>query len=565
LNYLILACDYDGTLAKDGRVSEKTCQSLKRLHDSGIKLLLVTGREIEDLKKVFNHFKIFEKIVAENGALIYDPHSKETKHLGPPPLKEFIELAKKKGITKYSAGEVIFATWKPFENMVIETIRDLGLELQVIFNKDAVMVLPSGINKATGLKEALNMMGYSPHNLIGIGDAENDHAFLELCEFSAAVKNAIPALKESVDYVAEEDHGDGVSELIEIILKNDYSKIKNKNKKSSILFGWDENKNEIKIPIAENSILITGSSGGGKTTMAAAILEQLVEKEYQFCLIDPEGDYTEFKNAVLEGSNGIPSVGIIQNVLQNPKQNCIVNMTNISLHDRPSFFQNLFPALVSLRSTYGRPHFIIIDETHHLMPESTFPVNLKAKELNQFLFNTVRPSHVANLILSSATIVLALGDEAEKDLKEFFKAIDKKMPEIPKGKFKSFLWNRDKRKIYAIAENASPKVKLKRHIKKYAESDLGKDKSFIFTGPEKKLKLKAQNVMFFIRIAEGIDEKTWTFHLKKNDYSGWFRKIIKDEDLAKEIKKIEENKNLSPKKSKELIIKKIKNIYTAAG
>ncbi|MGE5796382.1 MAG: HAD-IIB family hydrolase [Ignavibacteria bacterium] len=564
MNYLILACDYDGTLAKDGRMSEETFRSLKRLHDSGIKLILVTGREMEDLKTVFNHFEIFEKIVAENGALIYDPHSRETKLLGTPPPKEFIDSAKRNGINKYYVGKVIFATWKPFEKLVLETIRDLGLELQVIFNKDAVMVLPPGVNKASGLKEALKFLEYSPHNVIGIGDAENDHAFLELCEISAAVKNALPMLKESVDYVTKADHGDGVSELIEIILKDNFTDFKKRIKKSSILFGWDENKNEINLPISDNSILITGSSGGGKTTMATAILEQLAEKQYQFCLIDPEGDYAEFKNAVLVGLSSPPKIENIQKVLQNPEQNCIVNLTNISLDDRPAFFQKLFPSLVRLRSTYGRPHFIILDETHHMLPESSIPINLKSEELNQFLFNAVKPAHVAKLILSSVSIVLSLGEEADKFLKDYFKSIGEEVPEIPEGKYESLLWRRDKNKIFTIAETISPKIKLKRHIKKYSEGDLGEEKSFVFSGPDGKLNLKAQNIMYFIRIAEGIDDETWTFHLKKNDYSAWFKKIIKDEDLADEIKRIEDNKKLSPEESREEIINKIKNIYTAA-
>jgi hypothetical protein len=460
-------------------------------------------------------------------------------------------------------GEVIFATWKPFEKIVLETIRDLGLELQVIFNKDAVMVLPPGINKAVGLKETLKILEYSPHNVIGIGDAENDHAFLELCEISAAVKNALPMLKESVDYITEADHGEGVSELIEIILKDSFTDIKKRLKKSRILFGWDENKNEINLPVSENCILITGSSGGGKTTMTAAILEQFNEKQYQFCLIDPEGDYTEFENTVPVGLIGTPTIESIQKVLQNPEQNCIVNLTNILPDDRPAFFQKLFPALVRLRSTYGRPHFIILDETHHLLPESSIPINLKSEEINQFLFNAVKPAHVAKLIVTSASIIISLGDEADKSLMEFFKSIGEEIPEFPESKHESIIWLRDKNKILSIAETVSPKIKLKRHIKKYSEGDLGDENSFVFSGPGGKLNLKAQNVINFIRIAEGIDDETWSFHLKKNEYSGWFRKIIKDEDLADEIKKVED-KSLSPEESKEHIIKKIKNFYKAA-
>ncbi|HVO75373.1 MAG TPA: HAD-IIB family hydrolase [Ignavibacteriaceae bacterium] len=564
MNYLLLACDYDGTLAKDGIVSERTYNSLKLLHDSGIKLLLVTGREIEDLKKVFNHFEIFEKIIAENGALIFDPHSKEVKLIGQPPPEVFIEASKRKGITRFSVGEVIFATWKPFENIVFEIIKDLGLELQVIFNKDAVMVLPPGINKAAGLKEALKIIDYSRHNVIGIGDAENDYSFLEFCGISAAVQNALPILKESVDYVAESDHGDGVSELIELLLDKKFANFKKRIKKCIIHFGRDENKKEINLSLSENSLLIVGSSGGGKTALATAIMEQLIQKQYQFCLIDPEGDYTEFKDAVPVGLSSAPTIESIQKVLQSPEQNCIVNLTSILPDDRPAFFQNLFPALIKLRSIYGRPHFVILDETHQLLPESSFPVNLKPEELNEFLFITVKPEQIAERILSSASIVLSIGEKAEKYIKNFFKAAGIKNPEIPDGKYQSLLWQKDKNRIFKITENISPKIKLKRHIKKYSEGDLGDKKSFVFSGPNGKLNLKAQNVMNFIRIAEGIDNETWTFHLKKNAYSEWFSKIVKDENLADEIKRIEDHKNLSPQKSRKMIINKIKDIYTAA-
>src|SRR5205823_4267005 len=95
-----------------------------------------------------------------------------------------------------SVGQVIVATWHPHEQAVLDTIRDLGLELQVVFNKGAVMILPSGVNKATGLLAALNSLGLSPHNAVAIGDAENDHALLAACECGVAVANALPSVKE---------------------------------------------------------------------------------------------------------------------------------------------------------------------------------------------------------------------------------------------------------------------------------------------------------------------------------------------------------------------------------
>src|SRR5437868_9727836 len=107
------------------------------------------------------------------------------------------------------------------EEQALAAIRESGLELQVIFNKDALMILPCGTNKMTGLSSALEELQLSRHNVVGIGDAENDHAFLSWCECGVAVANAIPALKNGADLVTTADHGGGVVELIEKLIQND--------------------------------------------------------------------------------------------------------------------------------------------------------------------------------------------------------------------------------------------------------------------------------------------------------------------------------------------------------
>jgi len=171
MRYLVLACDFDGTIASDGRVRDETLAALHRLRDSGRKLVLVTGREIEDLLSIFPEIETFDRVVAENGGLLYRPASREHKTLGETPPAEFVAALRALGISPLSVGHCIVSTWQPHEKAVLETIRDLGLELQVIFNKGAVMVLPSGMNKATGLEAALLELGMSPHNCVGVGDA----------------------------------------------------------------------------------------------------------------------------------------------------------------------------------------------------------------------------------------------------------------------------------------------------------------------------------------------------------------------------------------------------------
>ena len=213
-NLRALATDFDGTLAHDGTVSESTLDALRRLREARFRLILVTGRELHELQGIFPQLNWFDLAVMENGAVLFHPHTGTVEPLGPAhPPSEFVARLHEQGLP-LQVGKVIVATWEPHETVVLETIKHLGLELQVIFNKGAVMILPSGVNKATGLRAAAQHLGLTPAEIAGIGDAENDHAFLEICGYSVAVLNALPAIREKVDFVTSDDHGDGVSELI---------------------------------------------------------------------------------------------------------------------------------------------------------------------------------------------------------------------------------------------------------------------------------------------------------------------------------------------------------------
>ena len=224
MRYLALCCDYDGTIAHHGVVDDATIGALELLVASGRHLVLVTGRELDDLQRVFPRLDLFERVVAENGALLYTPATREERLLADAPPPALVQTLQERAVTPLSVGRCIVATWEPHDPTVLRAIRDLGLELQVIFNKGAVMVLPSGVNKATGLAAALDSMDLSPRNAVGVGDAENDHAFLTLCECAVAVANALTALKEAADIVTEADHGAGVSELINEMLQDDLAR-----------------------------------------------------------------------------------------------------------------------------------------------------------------------------------------------------------------------------------------------------------------------------------------------------------------------------------------------------
>lgn len=222
-----LATDYDGTLADDGKVSRDTLAALRRAKARGRKLLLVTGRELEDLMRTFAELDVFDVVVAENGALLYmpTPTPPQERPLAPAPPPEFAKRLAERGVGPMSCGRIIVATWEPHQDVVLDTIREMGLELEVIFNKGAVMVLPSGVNKASGLHAALSDLGIAAEDVVGVGDAENDHSLLEACGLGVAVANAVPALKARADLIMLAPRGAGVVELIDQMLATDFAAV----------------------------------------------------------------------------------------------------------------------------------------------------------------------------------------------------------------------------------------------------------------------------------------------------------------------------------------------------
>ena len=110
--------------------------------------MLVTGRELDELLGIFPEIGRFDRVVAENGALLYDPATKAARDLAPPPPPPLLDELRRRGVP-FSVGRSIVATVEPHEHAVLAAIRDLGLEWHVIFNKGSVMALPSGVTKAT--------------------------------------------------------------------------------------------------------------------------------------------------------------------------------------------------------------------------------------------------------------------------------------------------------------------------------------------------------------------------------------------------------------------------------
>ncbi len=421
MRYLALACDYDGTIAHHGRVNDATVAALERLRTSGRKLLLVTGREVDDLMRVFPNATLFDRIVAENGALVYDPTTREEQSLGHAPPQDFVRELERRGVGPLSVGRVIVATWEPHDRTVHEVIRDMALELQVIFNKGAVMVLPSGLNKAVGLKHALEQLKLSIHNTVGVGDAENDQALLRACECGVAVANALASVKARADWVTASDHGDGVIELIDRMIDSDLADLNGRLTRHDFVLGRAEDGTNVGLSPYDGVVLIAGPSGAGKTTVTTVLLERLCSAHYQFCVVDPEGDYHEVAAAIrLRGADSKALTDEALQVLDRPSENVVTTLLEMRLEDRPAFLQRLLPRLLELRANTARPHWIVIDEAHHLLPANWQPSTtmLPARAKNIVLV-TVHPDRVSRAVLGLVDTLIVVGGDAQATIDAF--------------------------------------------------------------------------------------------------------------------------------------------------
>ena len=566
--FLALATDYDGTLAHDGVVDAGTVDALRRLKESGRRLVLVTGRELPDLQRVFPDLSLCDLAVVENGALLYEPATGRETPVADPPPDAFVARLRERGVEPLSVGRSIVATWEPMETVVLEVIRELGLEQQITFNKGAVMVLPPGVNKASGLESALRELGLSRHNVVGAGDAENDHAFLSICGCSVAVANALPAVKETADMVTAGARGDGVVELIDDLLRTDLRDAVNQSARHRVPIGTAADGAPVQLDPVGGSLLVAGVSGGGKSTKVAGILEQLAAHGFEYLVVDPEGDYAELDEAVVLGDvDRPPRVPEALEVLKRLDDGLVLNLLGVELADRPAFLARLLPELSRLRGRTGRPHWIVIDEAHHMLPAAQDAVAAALpQELRATILVTVHPDQVAADALALVRTILAVGAEPIGTVRSYCAAVGEAAPLLPDDvelePGEALFWERGGKDPPRRVRVTGPRQERRRHTRKYAEGELGPDRSFYFRGPENALNLRAHNLSIFVQMAEGVDDATWCHHLRTGDYSAWARDAIKDDELAAEFAAVEREPDLDPRASRGRIKEAIDRLYT---
>jgi hypothetical protein len=302
--------------------------------------------------------------------------------------------------------------------------------------------------------------------------------------------------------------------------------------------------------------------------MTAAFMEILLQRGYQFIMVDPEGDYVELQGAVVIGdTDHPPSIDAVMQLLAQPRQSVIVCTLALAMDEKPPFLQQLLIAIQELQQHKSHPHWLLLDEAHHLAPEVADASSFSSlTAIRNFLAITNRPELLHRPLVERANTIIAVGDEPHNTIQSFARVLNETVPGLTDTKLQkgeALVWQRPSGEAPFLVRTRVPQQVLQRHKRKYSTGDMGKD-SFIFTGPENKLKLKANNLHTFTQMAAGVDDDTWMFHLKKHDYSTWIRHFVNDNALAEQVQRVE-NAEKDPVLSRNAITKLIQLHYTGPG
>ncbi|MGZ5319259.1 MAG: HAD family hydrolase [Actinomycetota bacterium] len=286
-SFRAVAIGIDGTLADGSRLPPHVLAALRRTRTEGRRVILVTGRTVGGVRDVIpDVLDHVDAVVAENGAVLFAPGRRQALSA---PVDGSVAAALADRGVEIGRGAVIGFTGAGDEHAVLDEIRRLGFEYQLVRNRNLLMILPAGVNKGSGLLNALRHLGVSPHDTLAIGDAENDHSLFDVAEFGVAVADAVGSLRDRADLVLDEPDGAGVAHLLASGLLDDPTRFASKRRQ--LVIGVDDRGDAVRLPAQPRSVLVAGGAREQRLSFAGLLAKQLTTLGYSVLVVDGSGDF----------------------------------------------------------------------------------------------------------------------------------------------------------------------------------------------------------------------------------------------------------------------------------
>ena len=413
----VVALDYDGTIAVRGVLQPAARTAITRLREQGIMVVLVSGRILNELRTVAGDLRFVDAIVAENGAVLAFPATGYVQALaGPPPVPFLDELRRRGVLAKH--GRVIVEADTTCASTILDVIQEQQLPLAMLFNRDRVMMLPQALSKATGLRELLRMVRRSEHDAIGIGDAENDHALLEVCEIGAAAAWGSPALQAVADEIVE---GTGPADTARYLARLAATPLLEPSRtgRHRIALGYADNGALVTVPSGADNVLIAGDAHSGTSWLAGLLAEQLILQRYCLGIVDPHGDHGSLASlpgvTILGSDAAIPAPHDVERALRYPDGSAVIDLSGAPASEQAGLFASDISALTTLRRDTGLPHRLLIDGADMILHDPSVLAQVDLDRCGHVLVT----HHLAAVhpdALASCGVILATRTTAPRDI-----------------------------------------------------------------------------------------------------------------------------------------------------
>jgi len=543
---LIMAFDFDGTLAVNGDVPPDLETALEQCRANGHVLFLVTGRRFETVK-LGGLGDLFAGIVWENGAVLSHTASGETYLPFGQLDARLLKAVEESGIP-FERGLAIAATWMPHDQALWRVLSSHGGSTSLEYNKGAVMVLPPGATKGAGLERLLALCGLSPRNLAAFGDAENDLSMLTLAEVSVAVADAVPAVIEMSDLVAPAPGPLGVLEILkEYPLGHKFLDIPLKRERL-ILLGETETGVNTSIPaarLAGRNLGVFGNSGTGKSWMVGLLAEGLHHEDYQVLLIDPEGDFRGLRVlprfVSISGDRAtLPSPASVVSLIEEGGVSLVLDLSQYPVTLRSHYLAELMRALRPVRERKFRPHWIVLDEAQEFLFEGSEITSLLCPllEVGGWAFVSYRPDRLSSSVLISLhhLLLTRITDSTIGNCLRTHCALcslkGARLDQIPMGS--ALLCGGD----IVRMRPAIRRVPHVRHLYKYFDIPLPPGKRFVFRTEKGQLGIEAASLYELSRLIPTIPLESLEYHNRREDFVKWAQGTLGDGGLATRLKKV---------------------------
>jgi hydroxymethylpyrimidine pyrophosphatase-like HAD family hydrolase len=548
----LLALDYDGTIAEQGRLDAEVRRALVEARARATTLVLVTGRILADLQRLMRGLDLFDAVVAENGALLHFPRTGRSTLLACPPDPAFAaELGRRQ--VPFLAGECVVELDAHHAPLALAALRELELPLALLFNRGRLMVLPQAVSKATGLREAARALRVSLHNAVGIGDAENDHDLLRACEVGVAVAWGSPALQRVADVVLPGRGPAAVAPYVhEVVARASLPQVPAAPRRR-LHAGLRPGGDPVTLDLRQRNLLVAGAPQSGKSWVTGLLCEQLILQHYCVCVIDPEGDYSALEALpgviVLYADDEGPWLEQVELTLRYPDVCVIVDLCRMSPERKRPFVGELLECMAALRRRTGLPHRVVVDEAHYFLRQRRLPGSIDL-ERGGYLLVTYRVSQLDPQVLGSAEAVIVTGEDDPSEAEALRSLCGQRWDpaewagtlrglEIDEAALLPGSEESGEELVrFRIGRRLTPHV---RHRHKYLEVPVPEDAAFRFHRDGEATGQSARSLQEWLEVLERAPDHTFDHHLERGDFSRWVAHVFADAELAEELRRIEED------------------------